>query len=864
QAKGKAWCLPALGQSDQGSAAVGYSHHQKQIVIDHQKTFVGGIDLAYGRRDDANFDLKAGWRALNEVYNSCLPPIHKTTHVELRDCVTTAELIAAAFTPGDLLRDGAAWVASPADLMAGTYDAIHTGVDKAKATAAAVGDFLRIDLIDDIKAAVQDKIVDGALDTARWGWSQLAPDFRERIKGIINTQGGNAANAVSAVYAWLQGGDISLLPPRLMGEVRHLVEALVFSIVAATHAAASGKSSPYQRLFDKVSALPASDHLIDPKTQPRMPWQDVHCCIEGPAVYDFAKNFVRRWNGSARQLEKSFARYRDPAAAFLLKQAGLELPRSLKAPRLARIPARHLPPPPIIGRGHVGTCWVQALRSAPIKMQADEAAADTAEPTAEQAAAARPAALAQNNCLKGILKLIVGAQHFLYIEGQFFQSAHGAFGPTSAAWSGPMGILLDLTRSPAHQRFAATLGIAGVKPEAFLDHLRWDKIDDVLRDPAGAQYVADLKTVLKNLATVEAMRLLGAPQDRLINPVGTALIERIERAIDDKTPFHVYLVLPVHPEGTLDTLNIMSQTHLTMHSLVFGDNSLINGVRRAILVNRTMREKKIDKAAALKVVGQMDPRKFREAVGDEWKNYLTLLNLRNWDTLNGQPVTEQIYVHSKLIIADDRAAFLGSANINDRSLLGGRDSELGAIITDDAEVKVKLDGVHPVGVGLAIHKLRRSLWEKHFGLKSANRKAPALAGAEILDSPAAPGTWKAIQKVAAKNAESYEAAFWFIPRSVPRPEIQPKKPTDPDPPPASLWPTWQYKDYEQHAQGGRLLYRMPFDPLFWRAAERGETLNSWNEKVQLAKPTEPKGIQGFITALPINWTCRENNLAAPQ
>lgn len=36
----------------------------------------------------------------------------------------------------------------------------------------------------------------------------------------------------------------------------------------------------------------------------------------------------------------------------------------------------------------------------------------------------------------------------------------------------------------------------------------------------------------------------------------------------------------------------------------------------------------------------------------------------------------QVYVHSKVMIIDDRAAFVGSSNINDRSLLGSRDSEV--------------------------------------------------------------------------------------------------------------------------------------------------------------------------------------------
>ena len=42
----------------------------------------------------------------------------------------------------------------------------------------------------------------------------------------------------------------------------------------------------------------------------------------------------------------------------------------------------------------------------------------------------------------------------------------------------------------------------------------------------------------------------------------------------------------------------------------------------------------------------------------------------------GTPVTELIYIHSKLIIVDDKILICGSANINDRSLLGSRDSEV--------------------------------------------------------------------------------------------------------------------------------------------------------------------------------------------
>ena len=57
-----------------------------------------------------------------------------------------------------------------------------------------------------------------------------------------------------------------------------------------------------------------------------------------------------------------------------------------------------------------------------------------------------------------------------------------------------------------------------------------------------------------------------------------------------------------------------------------------------------------------------------------------------------KPVTEIVYIHSKLMIVDDRKVILGSANINDRSLHGVRDSELGVFIEPSYQINGKLNG----------------------------------------------------------------------------------------------------------------------------------------------------------------------------
>ena len=48
----------------------------------------------------------------------------------------------------------------------------------------------------------------------------------------------------------------------------------------------------------------------------------------------------------------------------------------------------------------------------------------------------------------------------------------------------------------------------------------------------------------------------------------------------------------------------------------------------------------------------------------------------------GKIYTQIIYIHSKVMIVDDSSMIIGSANVNDRSLLGDRDSEIGLIIEE--------------------------------------------------------------------------------------------------------------------------------------------------------------------------------------
>lgn len=95
--------------------------------------------------------------------------------------------------------------------------------------------------------------------------------------------------------------------------------------------------------------------------------------------------------------------------------------------------------------------------------------------------------------------------------------------------------------------------------------------------------------------------------------------------------------------------------------------------------------------------------------------YIQFYGLRTHAELHGRPVTEIVYVHSKLLVVDDRVALIGSANINDRSMLGSRDSEI-ALMVEDQELLNIGSQEQPIEVAAFAHRLRSQLYQEHFAL----------------------------------------------------------------------------------------------------------------------------------------------------
>eukprot|EP01126_Amoeba_proteus_P060286 TRINITY_DN7956_c0_g1_i1.p1 TRINITY_DN7956_c0_g1~~TRINITY_DN7956_c0_g1_i1.p1 ORF type:complete len:214 (-),score=33.24 TRINITY_DN7956_c0_g1_i1:251-892(-) len=138
-------------------------------------------------------------------------------------------------------------------------------------------------------------------------------------------------------------------------------------------------------------------------------------------------------------------------------------------------------------------------------------------------------------------------------------------------------------------------------------------------------------------------------------------------------------------------------------------------------------------------------------------DFIQFFSLRNHGVIGGRPVTEQIYVHSKLIIVDDKKVILGSSNLNDRSMLGPRDSEIAALVQQDKNHLVQsiINGKGTLVSEFAFN-LRRELWRRYLGVTCDDKN---------LIDPVGPECRKLFQ-VADVNTEVYLQVFGYIPNNI--------------------------------------------------------------------------------------------------
>ncbi|GLT45720.1 hypothetical protein SLA2020_195320 [Shorea laevis] len=471
---------------------------------------------------------------------------------------------------------------------------------------------------------------------------------------------------------------------------------------------------------------------LDRGKYPRMPWHDVHCALWGPPCRDVARHFVQRWNYAKRN----------------------KAPYEEAIPLL--IPRQHMVIPHYLGRSQ------EILESVSMAFE------DNAKNMKRQSS------FSSRSSFQDIPLLMPQ-------EAEELSGSHGS----------PKSVWLDTTTrksvSFSFQKSKIEPFVADTPLKGFVDDLdalylhkkpselktqlttdtewwetqEWDNqvslveengsigprascrcqiIRSVSQWSAGTSQVEEsihcaycsLIEKAEHFIYIENQFFIsGLTGDEVIrNRVLEALYQRIMQAYNDNKCFRVIVVIPLLPgfQGGIDdsgAASVRAIMHWQYRTICRGQHSILHNLH--------------------------------ELLGHKAHDYISFYGLRAYGKLfdDGPVATSQVYVHSKIMIIDDSAALIGSANINDRSLLGSRDSEIGVLI-EDKELVDSCMGGKPWKAGRFALSLRLSLWSEHLGIRQGEVN-------QIVD-PISDSTHRDIWVATAKmNTTIYQDVFSCVP-----------------------------------------------------------------------------------------------------
>jgi len=127
-------------------------------------------------------------------------------------------------------------------------------------------------------------------------------------------------------------------------------------------------------IFWSITVKDYNADLIERKLLPRMPWHDVSLGVAGPPARDIARHFVQRWNFVKKEkaMKKSHMKFLTPKGEYVSTRNET---------------------------GWTGSQKVQVLRSSTVWSQGVEV---------------------ERSIQDAYLDCIAKAEHFIYIENQFF------------------------------------------------------------------------------------------------------------------------------------------------------------------------------------------------------------------------------------------------------------------------------------------------------------------------------------------------------------------------------------------------------------------------------------------------------------
>ncbi|XP_054823737.1 LOW QUALITY PROTEIN: phospholipase D zeta 2-like [Prosopis cineraria] len=461
---------------------------------------------------------------------------------------------------------------------------------------------------------------------------------------------------------------------------------------------------------------------LDREKYPRMPWHDVHCAIWGPPCRDIARHFVQRWNHAKRT----------------------KAPNEHTIPLL--MPHHHMVIPHYMGRSKEAD--IDGCKDDDDKKEVESQNSSSSQSPPQDIPLLLPQEAGGED-----LELIGNNMNYnLMDQTNFCESRNprdktsdaqvggflNEFDPFNSERQSPMDASdewWETAEEGCRDATAKEYGEVGPRTKCRSQVIRsvshWSAGTGQTEESIHTAYCSLIEKAKYFIYFENQFFISGlASDDTIQNRILEALYWRILLAHKEQKLFRVIIVMPLLAgfQGGLDDGGAA-----TVRAITHWQYRTISREKHSILAN------------------------LRAMLGPKTEDYISFYGLRSHGRLfaGGPVVTSQVYVHSKLMIVDDRAAIIGSSNINDRSLLGSRDSEIGVVIEDKEYVDSSMNG-KSWKAGKFSYSLRCSLWSEHLGLNTGE--------VGKISDPIADTTYKDLWSATAKeNTRIYHEVFSCIP-----------------------------------------------------------------------------------------------------
>ncbi|KAI9741467.1 MAG: hypothetical protein M1818_004273 [Claussenomyces sp. TS43310] len=429
----------------------------------------------------------------------------------------------------------------------------------------------------------------------------------------------------------------------------------------------------------------------------RMPWHDVAMGVIGDCVHDIAEHFVLRWNFVKRDKYKRAKEF-----DWLTMPGRTGDDEDLIGVQRPRHPVgdyvhHPLSPENTKLRGNQGTVHAQIVRSS----------SDWSS-----------GILTEHSIQNAYQQLIREAEHFVYIENQFFITATGEHqapikntigraivdAVTRAAKEGrKFRIVIIIPTIPG---FAGDLrDDAATGTRAIMDY-QYKSIcrgEHSIFGQLKAQDIDPTKYIFFfNLRSYD--RLNYTPKLRQQEKESGVTYQQAQRAQAEE-------IMGEGIHGTKDDEG-GADTHMG-RDRIGKDHSGDEEASKAMDAKRRFEENQ-DKGS-----GDVKPSLGADSLAKNAMRGTPKVSEEHWEGTDKEEVDmwvqEELYVHGKTMIIDDRIVVCGSSNLNDRSQLGVHDSELTIVMQDTKVLQSKMDG-QDFEAGYHAATLRRYLWREHLGL----------------------------------------------------------------------------------------------------------------------------------------------------